>query len=35
MVKMVAGLQWAASPEVRAHLGLIPYAPDPDAWRTT
>jgi hypothetical protein len=35
MVKMVAGLRWAASKEVRSHLGLIAYAPDPDSWRTS
>jgi len=35
MVKMLAGLHWAAAPEVRARFGLVPYPPDPDTWRTS
>ena len=34
LLKMVAGLHWAALPEVREAMGLEAYAPDPDAWRT-
>ena len=33
MVKMVAGLRWAADPEVRRRLGLQPLPPDPGTWR--
>lgn len=35
VLKMVAGLHWAAVPEVRAAWHLAPYRPDPEAWRTT
>ncbi len=35
MVKMVAGLHWASTPQVRAQFGLPPYSPDPDTWRTS
>jgi len=33
MLKTVGGLAWGADPDVRAALGLSPYAPDPGTWR--
>ena len=35
MVKMVGGLYWAATPQVRRQLALVAYPPDPDSWRTS
>ena len=35
MLKMIGGLHWAARPEIRARLGLVPYPPDPGTWRTS
>jgi hypothetical protein len=33
LVKMVAGLCWGASPEVRKRFALPPLPPDPGTWR--
>jgi len=33
LVKLVAGLCWGAHPDVRKHLALAPYPPDPGTWR--
>ena len=35
VVKMVAGLCWAADPRVRAHFNLEPYPEDPQTWRAS
>lgn len=35
LVKMVAGLCWAADPRVRAQFNLPAYDSDPGTWRTT
>jgi hypothetical protein len=35
LLKMIGGLHWAAHPEVRSRLGLLPYPPDPGTWRTS
>ena len=35
MVKMLAGLHWAATARVRREFGLLPYPPDPETWRTS
>jgi hypothetical protein len=34
LVKLAAGLCWAAHPDVRAKMSLPPYAADPGTWRT-
>ncbi len=35
LVKMCAGLCWAADPQVRARLALPPLIEDPRTWRTS
>ena len=34
LVKVTAGYCWGAHPDVRRAIGLAPYEPDPDVWRT-
>ena len=34
LLKMAAGLHWAAAPNVRQAFALPPYPQDPDTWRT-
>ncbi len=34
VLKLNAGFCWGADPAVRQCLGLAPYRPDPDGWRT-
>ena len=33
LLKMVAGMAWGQSPEVRQAMGLSPYPEDPGTWR--
>ena len=34
VLKLNAGFCWGADPDVRRAIGLAPYRPDPEGWRT-